>query len=111
MNPDHDDVQDQKLAHILRTIDNNPELLMPTEDEKQAASRTDFWMKVAGISFGLWSFAIGFAIKSINDFQQQFSAYVLVTERRVTLLEERQAIVLKRIERIEMPSENRNGVR
>lgn len=71
------------------------------EDAKRLEGRTDFWMKVAGVSFGLWSFAIGYAINSIKDFQQQFSAYVLVTERRVTLLEERQQLVLRELAKIE----------
>jgi hypothetical protein len=119
--PTHDALQDQKLAHILRTIDNKPESPMsPVEPEKASQARSDFWMKVAAISFGLWSLAVGMAIKSITDFQTQFSTYVLLTERRITLLEERQAIVLKRLDRLnEQPYplfqpptiENRNGNR
>jgi ABC-type lipoprotein release transport system permease subunit len=80
---------------------------MTAEDDAQAAEkRSDFWLKVAGISFGLWSIAIGYAVSSIAGFEKEFSNYVLVMERRVTLLEERQQIVLRRMERIDMQHEN-----
>ena len=82
---------------------------MDETEAHQAAARTDFWMKVAGVSFGLWSVALGYAVKSLNDFQTQFSAYVLATERRVTLLEERQMLVLRKLDRIE--SQHEQGVK
>lgn len=78
----------------------------------QAEQRTDFWMKVAAITFGLWSIAIPIGVammrtsiqevvSSQERFQQQFTNYVLTMERRVTLLEERQTIVMKKLERID----------
>jgi hypothetical protein len=56
MNPDHDDIQDQKLEHILRTIDKTTESRMvdPTAQAFETALRrviaddevvTSFWAR------------------------------------------------------------------
>lgn len=60
--------------------------------------RSDFWMKIAGLSFGLWSVVVGMAVQSVNSFQREFGAYVLITERRITLLEERSQALAKALE-------------
>ena len=65
-------------------------------------------MKVAGVSFALWSLAIPIGVlfikDSVNsvvsqqrDFNERFNNYIFSMERRVTLLEERQTLVIKKL--------------
>jgi Tfp pilus assembly protein PilN len=92
--PTQDDLQDTRIAELENL--KNRKSTMEIENSKMS----DFWMKIAGLSFTLWSVAVGYAIKSLNDFEHQFGNYVLVTERRVTLLEERQTVLLQKIAEI-----------
>jgi hypothetical protein len=80
--------------------------------EEEAEKRADFWLKISGITFGLWSLAIPVGVyivkDSVNDvvqaqkvFNSQFSEYVLGMERRVTLIEERQSVVITKLRMIE----------
>lgn len=72
------------------------------QSQEEPLSRADFWQKVAAFTFGLWAImlpvAAGLVIASVTRFADRFDAYVLAMERRVTLLEERQARVLKILE-------------
>ena len=97
-------------ASIVRKI------FMGENAEEQSQNRSDFWMKVAGITFGLWSLAIPFGVVLVRDairevvasqekFQYQFNNYVLTMERRVTLIEERQVNVIKRLDNHGVDSE------
>lgn len=71
-----------------------------------------FWMRVAAISFGLWSLVLPISAKLVTDriseiavSQRQQAAEVVayreLMERRVLLLEERQADVRARLLRVE----------
>ena len=79
------------------------------ERESAQKSRVEFWMKVAGVAFGLWAVMIPLGVLMLTSsvdkvvhaqatFTQEFRDYVLAMERRVTLLEERQAVVLKTLQ-------------
>lgn len=92
-------------------------------------SRTEFWMRVAGASFALWAFMIPIAIAMLRGsfqdattesariatqnatFIAEFKQYVLLSERRLTLLEERQSMVLRRLDQIEDATRAPNGSR
>lgn len=101
LRPTKNDLLEEQVRAMQQAAKEPPVSEQLEEELRQQGSRTEFWMKIAGISFGLWSVAIGYAIKSVGDFQSQFSNYVLVTERRVTLLEERQMAVLKALEKVD----------
>lgn len=70
--------------------------------EEQMLSKSEFWQKAAAFTFGLWAImlpiAAGLVISSVGRFTDRFDAYVLAMEKRVTLLEERQARVLQILE-------------
>jgi hypothetical protein len=66
--------------------------------------RTDLWLKIAGVTFGLWSLAVpvGVALvrSSVADIASsqltlanKLQDYVLANERRITTLENRQSEV------------------
>jgi len=73
-------------------------------------SRAEFWMRIASVCFGLWALMIplGIAIlrNTLNEASvasqavaNELTVYKLLTERRITLLEERQqAVLLKNTE-------------
>ena len=78
------------------------------ETSNGALSKTEFWMRVAGASFGLWALMIPVGILMIRgafdsatkantdaaveiaSFSRRFDAYALNMERRMTIVEERQ---------------------
>ena len=64
--------------------------------------RAEFWQKVASVTFGIWAIMLPLAaamvIGSVSKFTDKFDQYVLVMEKRVTLLEERQSRVLRILE-------------
>jgi hypothetical protein len=77
--------------------------------ETEGKFRVEFWMKVAGVAFGLWAVMIPIGVLMLtssvdkviftqSSFTVEFREYVLAMERRVTLLEERQAQVLKTLQ-------------
>jgi hypothetical protein len=74
--------------------------------DAEEKSRVEFWMKVAGVAFGLWAVMIPLGVLMLTSsvdkvistqtsFTVEFREYVLAMERRVTLLEERQSQVIK----------------
>jgi len=87
------------------------------QQQQQATylSKNEFWMRVAAWSFGLWSLMIPLGVymlqgafqqttkanvdaaREIALFNQRFEQYVLVMERRMILVEERQNVVLRAI--------------
>ena len=87
-------------------------------------SKTEFWQRVAGITFGLWSLSIPLGVWVITStfdrsslsanvaaaefvaFSRRFDNYVLAMERRITIVEERQATVLKTLNEIDTRIEN-----
>jgi cysteine sulfinate desulfinase/cysteine desulfurase-like protein len=79
-------------------------------------TKSEFWMRLAGASFGLWALMIPVGVMMIGGvferatktnieaaseivaFNKRFEAYVLNMERRVTIIEERQNRVLQAID-------------
>ena len=72
-----------------------------TESKDESMSRSDFWMKAASVGFGLWALALPIGInmmrtsaekmvESQSFLQTRIDAYILSTERRMVLIEERQ---------------------
>ena len=79
---------------------------MDDTTKEPALSERTFWSRAAAFSFGLWALALPLAanwmagavtkaIESNDKFRVEFSEYVRVAERRLIILEERQAAVLK----------------
>jgi hypothetical protein len=73
------------------------------------ADRTHFWSKAAAASFGLWSLALpisaGLVInkmdtvsRDLSNLSTRLDNYILNSERRITLIEERQQFVLRTLE-------------
>ena len=83
-----------------------------------------FWAKVAAATFGLWSIMIPLGVMMVRDaFQSaareqaeasadiklmsgRFEQYVLATEKRLILVEDRQALVIKTLNEIQ---QQKNG--
>lgn len=72
----------------------------------ETLGKAEFWQKVAGFAFAAWAMAIPVGVSmvrsSVDDVlaaqaqqSKDFQVYVLTTEKRVTLVEERQAKVLQ----------------
>lgn len=86
------------------------------DSDGPSLSRAEFWQRVAGISFGVWSLMIPLGIWMLSStfdrsnaasrdaavefvaFAKRFDGYVLAMERRVTIIEERQNRVLKTLD-------------
>lgn len=80
----------------------------PEKDER----RTERWLKIASLVFGVWAAMVPIGaltvsrsvekiIEQQDKFQIEFRTYVLAMERRVTIIEERQAGVLKKLDSIQ----------
>jgi hypothetical protein len=99
--------------------------MTPDEEARFDASQRQsaFWMRMAAFGFSAWSIMIPIGVMMVRssvdalleadkEFSRRFEAYVLTMERRVTTIEERQAIVLRSLqqlnERTERLSETRN---
>jgi hypothetical protein len=104
---------------------------MDTASEQRQLSKREFWYRIAGVSFALWSillslvaWIIGNATFSFIEEQKRqgnvFQEYVKNMEHRVTIIEERQNIVLQNLqfnrevnekqnERLNNLEVNRNG--
>lgn len=91
-------------------------------DDQHGNKRSEFWMKVAAWAFGLWSIMIPIGVTMVSNaverivsqqaqFQTEFKEYVLQMERRVTIIEERQSSVLRRLDTINSEHDSllRNG--
>lgn len=74
-------------------------------DRDDTLSRHEFWMRIASACFALWALMIPLGVAMVRstfseyaDVQRQLATnlidYKLATERRITLLEERQASVM-----------------
>jgi len=72
----------------------------------ETLGKAEFWQKIAGFAFAAWAMAIPIGVSMVRgsvedllDSQAQqskdFQVYVLSMEKRVTLIEERQAKVLQ----------------
>ena len=88
------------------------------EENDVKLSKAEFWMRIAGASFGLWSLMIPIGIWMLSNtferaskntldssveivqFNRRFETYVLNMERRITIIEERQNRVLNTLEDI-----------
>ena len=78
---------------------------MGDEEEKQ---RTDFWMKIAALVFGLWSASIWVGVAIVRDAllevvqaQKQMDSATRSLERTVALIEERQRDIRARLIEVE----------
>ena len=89
-------------------------------DAQPSLSRAEFWQRASGVAFGLLAFMIPLGvsvvkagIEDVLKVQREqidaFNQYVLSMERRVTLIEERQARVLQAIAEHERKLESANG--
>ena len=69
------------------------------DDDGPSVSRVEFWRRAAAFGFSAWAIVIPLAaaavINSLSKFTEKFENYVVTMERRITLLEERQARVLQ----------------
>jgi len=79
------------------------------DDDEQ---RSQFWMRVAGIGFAVWSLMLPIAAlmvqSSLSDLAKSNTAmasrlenYILGMEARVTRIEERQSVVMRSIEQLQ----------
>lgn len=70
---------------------------------------SSFWAKAAAASFGLWSLALPISAslvinkmdtvsRDISNLSTRLDNYILNSERRITLIEERQQFVLRTLE-------------
>jgi hypothetical protein len=77
----------------------------PMQQIADPLPRSEFWMKIAGACFALWALMIPIGIAMVrstfSDVAQAnmtlastLTEYKLLTERRITLLEERQSAVI-----------------
>jgi hypothetical protein len=84
-----------------------------SDDTSNLSHQHAFWMKVAAATFGLWSIMIPLGVMMVRDAFQaaareqaeaaadikmmsvRFEQYVLATEKRLILVEDRQALVLR----------------
>lgn len=68
--------------------------------------RAEFFQRVAAIAFAAWAAVVGYvgvvvrdsvavAVQENKTSREAFAEYVRVMERRVTIIEERQAVVLR----------------
>lgn len=75
------------------------------EDKDRSLTRSEYWQRAAAIGFGLWAImipvgvaiirdSIGELVKHDKEQAERLNVYILTMERRVTLIEERQARVL-----------------
>lgn len=80
--------------------------------EETGGQEKHFWMKVATWTFGLWALMIPITGKMLIDGQRdlvneqkalmvEFVKYREIDERRMAIFEERQTVIMKRIETID----------
>jgi hypothetical protein len=76
--------------------------------DDHALGKTEFWMRVAGVSFTLWAGVVAIvgwvvqssvqdAVRENKEARNAFTEYVRLMERRVTIVEERQSAALHSI--------------
>jgi hypothetical protein len=91
-----------------------------SQEANKSDLHTIFWMRVAAITFGLWSAALPIGAmlisNSINDIQtaisdlaKQYRRYELAMENRVTVLEQRSLEAISKVNRLEMQIERQHG--
>ena len=86
---------------------------MQQEPNDEKLGRAEFWQRVAAVSFGLWSLMIPLGVWILSNsfsaamransdqaadsavFRKNFEVYVLNMEKRMTIVEERQAVVIR----------------
>lgn len=65
-------------------------------------SKEEFWQRAAAFGFSLWALmlpiAVGFVIASLGKFADKMEAYVLSSQQQLTLLKERQDVVLRNLD-------------
>ena len=77
--------------------------------------KTTYWLKTAAAVFAAWSLMLPITASMVqrsvdriiaqqDNFQARFESYVLATERRLTLVEDRQSRVLQWIDKQEKNS-------
>jgi len=83
-----------------------------TGQTDEAVARTDFWMKVAGVTFGLWAMAIPLAAMWLRDaihesaiahatLAREFRDHLLANSTALALIQERQNVLLLRLQRLD----------
>jgi len=85
----------------------------PVWRHEPVVSQREFWNKAAAAAFGLWALMVPLAASWVRDavvkateesamFRRDFSEYMRLSERRFTIIEERQNLVLKTLDDIDM---------
>ena len=78
----------------------------PVWRHEPVVSQREFWNKAAAVAFGLWALMVPLAASWIRDavmkaaeenmqFRREFAEYSRLIERRITIVEERQTVVMK----------------
>lgn len=89
-------------------------------ESTQTVSKTELWSKVAAVLLGIVTFMIPVSVSvirntaneyitSLNNLATKFEVYQLTTERRITLLEERQLTSSERLNKQEFAIDNMQG--
>lgn len=85
--------------------------------EEKASAREDFWLRAATWTFGLWAILLPITGKMVVDkiddiaesqqvYVEEFVKYRELMERRLTILEERQSSILRKVEKIDEERHN-----
>lgn len=87
------------------------------EEHEISLKRSEFWMRAAALSFGLWALMIPIGISMLresasaiasqqHEFLSRFEAYALQVEKRMTVLEERQSRNLEAVSKHDIRLDN-----
>lgn len=93
---------------------------MPADNDAAFHRQEGFWLKAASWTFGLWALMIPVTGKMVLDGQkdlvieqkalmQEFIKYREMDERRMAIFEERQGVIIQKINQIE--TDHRTGAR
>jgi hypothetical protein len=94
-------------------MNDKTEDVVMAEEHEVSLKRSEFWMRAAAVSFGLWALLIPIGISMLREsataiasqqreFLSRFDTYVLQVERRMIVLEERQSRNLEAVSKHEM---------
>lgn len=89
------------------------------QEERDFRQKEGFWLKAATWTFGLWALMLPItgklvidSIRDVADEQKnttsEFIKYREIQEKRMTIVEERQNVIMRRLEQID--TDHRNGI-
>ena len=84
----------------------------PVWRHEPVVSQREAWAKVAAAAFGLWALMVPLAASWVRDavvkateesamFRRDFAEYMRLSERRFTIIEERQTVVIKTLSELD----------